>query len=137
MIELKRYRGLIKIALFVAAIPLITAIVYKEFEIDVISGMIVFWAIDCIPIFIIWNIINKSKKNNYNNYAKMFGIKMALKAFIGTHLLFFVGVFYALRDRGPGFSTSVIVFIYLPVISATILILFYFISYYVAKNRPH
>lgn len=130
----KKIFSLIRICMFVAAVPFFFYIfVGRGFEISVVSGQTVFWAIDCFPLYCLWNLFYKPRKISDINDPRFSGFTTALKGFVIIHLVFYITVWSAIKGGGQGVSTTGVVFIFLPFVTIAVMVLSYFGGYFFRK----
>jgi hypothetical protein len=95
-------------------------------ELDTIPGLIIFTLINLLPLGILIFIIPPQDKATIR---QLNGLLWAGAMFLLAHIVFNMAILYELTKKEPGFSTTVIAYLLLPVITTIMMIISYIIGF--------
>jgi len=100
-------------------------------ESDVILGLIIFTLLNLLPLSIlVFMILPKDR----TTMRQLNGLIWAGVSFILTHFAFNLAILSELTRKQPGFSTSTIAYLLLPVITAVMMVISYLLGYFLMRN---
>ena len=119
---------IITIGIILAFVP--AAISFPD-ESDVIPGFIIFTLLNLLPLgILVFAIPSKDRITT----RQLNGLLWAGTSFVFTHFVFNLAMLYELEKMESGFSTSVIAYLFLPIITGIMMVIFYLLGYFLKKN---
>lgn len=120
--------GFIAVGGLLAFVP---AAISFPVELDAIPGLTIFTLLNLLPLAILLFVILSQDRVATR---QLDGLLWAGASFILTHFVFNLGILYELARKEPGFSTSVIAYLFLPVIASVLMLVAYLLGYLLKRN---
>jgi hypothetical protein len=102
---------------------------------EIIYFQVLFFMINLAPLIYTTFIIKYSHYDLRKKKCHLNGQIMAATLFIISHVVFNFGIMYILNERNRGFSTSVIAYLFLPIVSVLAVVVGYGVGYFGSHRR--
>lgn len=126
--KIKVLFGFIAVGGLLAFVP---AVMSFPDESDAIPGLIIFTLLNLLPLGILVLMIPPQDRATTR---QLNGLLCAGASFLFTHCVFNLAILYELTRKEPGFSTSVIAYLLLPVITAIMMIISYIFGFLLKRK---